>query len=298
VGRILDDGLPEDLPDDYYDWVNDLTARDAAEQMEELSRVYVPSQAERDFEAAYAAMDDEPARYNRLRDKLLPLEKLRLIPPPVPLNDVLYYDSLAWLAGPPGSYKSFLAVQWACEESRRSKVLYVAAEGVAGLARRVDAWEAATRGRVGRLVFLPEAVDVSGSAWLDLEEIVRESRPKLIVLDTQARMTPGLEENSAADVGRYIAGCDVLRRASGACVLSLHHSSKGQAYLRGSSALMGAADTVVAISRPDELQAVVGVRNVKQKDDRQRPEYWLRPADQANGSMVLVECERPDWWPK
>jgi hypothetical protein len=81
-------------------------------------------------------------------------------------------------------------------------------------------------------------------------------------------------------------------------VLTLHHSSKGLAYLRGSSALMGAADTVVALSRPEELQRVVGVRNVKQKDSEQRPEYWLRPADQANGSMVLMECERPEWWPK
>jgi RecA-family ATPase len=129
-------------------------------------------------------------------------------------------------------------------------------------------------------------------------EIVRDHQPKLIVLDTQARMTPGLEENSAKEVGLYVAAVDLLRRASGACVLTVHHSSKGAAYLRGSSALMGAADTVVALARPDELQPVIGVRNVKQKDDRQRPEYWLRPVDQANGSVTLVECECPDWWGK
>ncbi|MCF6843531.1 helicase RepA family protein, partial [Klebsiella pneumoniae] len=60
-------------------------------------------------------------------------------------------QSLCAIYGPSGSYKSFLAISWACHIAAgktwggnnvaRGAVLYVVGEGGVGVPRRVKAWE-------------------------------------------------------------------------------------------------------------------------------------------------------------
>jgi len=55
-----------------------------------------------------------------LRDRLLSLSDLATLPPVRPLTEGLVYrDTLAQLSGPPGSYKSFLALAMACRRRGR-----------------------------------------------------------------------------------------------------------------------------------------------------------------------------------
>ena len=97
--------------------------------------------------------DPAPKRANRhLRDRLLSLTDLRTLPPVQPLIDgLLYRDTLGQLSGPPGCYKTFVAIAMSCAlaagESfgafvvpKPGKVVYVAAEGVSGLETRILAW--------------------------------------------------------------------------------------------------------------------------------------------------------------
>jgi hypothetical protein len=68
---------------------------------------------------------------------------------------LLYSDSLAWLTGKRGHGKSFAALDmaghvslgqnWHGHATKRGPVLYIAAEGVAGLRQRVRAWETLAR---------------------------------------------------------------------------------------------------------------------------------------------------------
>jgi hypothetical protein len=253
-------------------------------------------------EGAYEAKAPEPI-WSDLLGEVMTLDALRKVPKPQPLIDgVLNRSSLAWLAGAPGSYKTFLALDWALHVAtgtgymgravHRSPVLYLAGEGVSGLADRVDAWQEASKVTVTGTHWLPRAVPATAQEWYSLCEVVRHLNIGLVVLDTQARMAGGLDENSVPEMGKFVTALDDLRRANGACVLCVHHSSKAGSALRGSSAVQGAADTVVTLEVKDH---VIGVHNLKQKDMAQFSDYWVRPVVTAK-SCFLVETERPDTW--
>ena len=92
--------------------------------------------------------------------------------------------------------------------------------------------------------------------------------PSLIVVDTLARSFAGsgADENSATDMGVFIRSCDLLREWFDCTVLAVHHSGKdADKGLRGSSALLGAVDTSVAIQRSAGTPCVT-VKVLKQKD--------------------------------
>jgi hypothetical protein len=98
--------------------------------------------------------------------------------------------------------------------------------------------------------------------------------PGLVIADTQARVTVGLEENSATDMGIFINAVSALRTATGACVLAVHHTGRSGGDARGSSAIDGAQDTelkVVADGQPLRGQ----LRVEKQKDLPEREPIQL-----------------------
>lgn len=230
---------------------------------------------------------------NPLMPELLDRAALARIPKPQPLiAGTFNLNSLAWVAGAPGSYKTFVALDYALRVSREHPVLFVAGEGLSGLHDRVEAWEHAEGETVENFHVFPRAIPVTSAQWLMLCDVARTIGAKLVVLDTQARMAGGLDENSVPDMGRYIDGIDTLREFTGACVLSIHHSAKNGSHLRGSSAVQGAADTIITVEVRD---GVIGVHNLKQKDMKQFPDRWYRPTEVA-GSCVLTEQERPANW--
>lgn len=203
-----------------------------------------------------------------LRSHLVTAEQLRDIPPPLPLIDgLLDLDSLAVLFGPPKQYKSFTALDWACSITAGLRwqaravtagpVLYVAAEGVAGLWPRVEAWRAdrtpLSFAPPPGLHFITVPVQLTALHIVaELADIATELGANMIVLDTLARCALGLDENSAKDMGLLVESADMLRRRTGACVLIVHHSGKATgADVRGSSALRGAADTVMRCEATD-----------------------------------------------
>ena len=217
---------------------------------------------------------EDLSRAGQLRAALIHTYGLDDLPVPEALIDgILYRDTLAWLHGKPGHGKSFVALDWAgCVSvgwmwqgrvTMQGPVLYVIAEGVTGLRQRVRAWEDYADTRAG-VAFLPVAVQFLSA--LDLAaviEVARDLHPVLIVVDTQARVTVGADENSARDMGEFVAAADRLRRATGACVLFVHHESRAGENMRGSTALEGAAATIARVTKdgPHLL-----LENPKQKD--------------------------------
>ncbi len=226
------------------------------------------------------------------------------IPPAQPLIDgMLSLDNLAWLAGAPGSYKSFMAIDWAMCVSTgvpymghpvtHVPTVYVTGEGKSGLRERVEAWK---RGQppADKGWWYPQTVHVLSDDWRLLIQACQDVEAKLIVLDTQSNMTAGMDENSAKDMSTWVMRLQDLQAATGACVLVLHHSSKGGESLRGSSVLHGAADSVYAMERLNpEPFSEARVWNPKQKDMPQAKEWYVRPVVTA-GSVVLTECEKPN----
>jgi hypothetical protein len=83
-------------------------------------------------------------------------------------------------------------------------------------------------------------------------------KPDLLVIDPLARFFSG-DENSAKDMGAFVTALDVLIQEYDLTIIIVHHVGKpapgdgraGGDRLRGSSALFGAADTVMLLDRSD-----------------------------------------------
>lgn len=182
-----------------------------------------------------------------------------LVPGWIPLEGTML------VYGPPGAGKSFYAISLALELARGgswcgtrlsepSSVLYLANERLVDLRDRVEAWSRwcgePYPDRLG--VLSPPSPPQLGSV-VDLpalEQYVREHRPRVVILDTFARMTLGKDENSVRDMGEVMESIDSIRRATeGGLVIGVHHSGKDASRgMRGSTAILGAVDLAVEIS--------------------------------------------------
>jgi hypothetical protein len=102
-----------------------------------------------------------------------------------------------------------------------------------------------------------------------------KSRISGIVLDTVAKCMVGLDENSAADMGRFVAFCDSLRDEFQCCVFAVHHLGKDEDKLgRGSTALQAGFDTTIRVTRFKRTRLVkVEVLQHNSHDEREEPFY-------------------------
>lgn len=229
--------------------------------------------------APIASIDSVASGRKPLR--LLTSGDLRALPPVEWLvADLLTTDSTAWIIGKPGQGKSFVALDlalcvatgrdWHGHAVRKGPVVYIVGEGARGTGKRLEAWEkvhldGAEAAGIHFIDAAEEGLVLGSAAWSELQWTVAQVRPVLIVGDTQARLTVGVEENSAKEMGIVVAEFDRLRRLGGGCTMvAVHHQGHAGQQARGSSAMLGAAQTEITISKKERL---VTVRVTKQKDD-------------------------------
>lgn len=177
---------------------------------------------------------------------------------------------VACIYGAPGAGKSllapFLGYMTARGElafgmrTRAGGVLYVAAEDTTGMMQRVTALRLRF-GDAPRFAVVGGVSDLLNVDSPDLEalrEAVDQQRPSLIILDTLAMSFPGLEENTAEDMGRVIKIARLLTE-HGAAVVLIHHDTKAQTPTpRGHSLLNGALDVALQLFPKDESGIVRG----------------------------------------
>lgn len=232
-------------------------------------------------EGAIAKQDAEerekkPTLVDFLRSHLLVTDTLDNVPDPVPLvgTEHLFIDTLNWLIGSPGQGKSFVAidlagcigtgVRWHGHTVRQGRVLYIAAEGVRGVKRRVRAWEAKHGTKMTGVDFLPFPVQsTNGTHWDALVGLATENLYTLIVVDTQARVTVGVEENSNREMGVFVHQAERLRTAAAACTLLVHHTGSGSERGRGATTLDGALTTIM---RCEKEHSMIKLKCMKNKD--------------------------------
>lgn len=244
--------------------------------------------------------DDEDDREETLADvllsRLLTVEQLLERPPPEPLVDgVLFRNTIVAVYGPRGGGKSFVVQDlalckttgtwWHGHRLEPGPVLYVAAEGSPGLGQRFASWLGAHKLHdAGPLHIYPGAINVFRADEAHaLAEVAFMCDAELVIIDTLARSIVGAEENSAKDMGVVVANAEAIRRASGACVLVVHHTRQDGQVMRGSTALDGAADTLIECKANGER---VTLRCEKQKDAAEFEPVTLHRAPFA-GSCVL-----------
>jgi archaellum biogenesis ATPase FlaH len=200
------------------------------------------------------------------------------------IDRLLPKDGLCIIYGSPSAGKTFAALamtahiasgrEFAGCEVERGGIVYLSGESSKGFRRRLKAIKDEF-GFDNRTPFLFRTVPPNlGKADGDAADLIAAIydktnaagwRADIIVIDTVARAAAGIDENSSRDMGQFIANCDKISSELGALVIGIHHSGKVEnAGMRGSSALLGAADCVIAISS-DETGARTA-RIEKQKD--------------------------------
>ena len=116
----------------------------------------------------------------------------------------------------------------------------------------------------------------------------------MIVIDTVARCSVGLEENSARDMGQFIDALYKLRDARAECgttVIVVHHTGHDKSRARGSSALPAGVDCAF-ITESDDPHTLITMRSVKRKDGPPPAPVSMHLAE-VGDSVVIEEVESP-----
>jgi len=179
--------------------------------------------------------------------------------------------------GESGAHKTnvLLTKLFDAAEAKGARVLYIAGEGVYGFCR--DRTQAHAKGRhlnkawVGEHIrvveYVPSLSDVD--AVVEMITVNQPFRPTIVVVDTLATATPGLDENTKAfsDVLADSGACGAIRRGfNGALVLVVTHQGKDEKRgARGHSGQLGNTDFDLHVVA-DKKANVISLTAIKMRD--------------------------------
>jgi hypothetical protein len=203
-------------------------------------------------------------------------EILSLAPQTWKIPNWIPNDSLVMIYAEPGVGKSFFALSFALEVARGGEwlgtpltpepVLYLAGERLSTLRDRCEAWTKYHRQELPSRFFMPEfhgySPHLSDEDTVEAVSLfIKEQGIKLVIIDTYATLTTGIDESSSKDTGPAMASLSKLRADTcGGTVAVVHHSGKNKANgPRGSTAFMASADVAIKVSSGGERQISASV---------------------------------------
>jgi hypothetical protein len=141
-------------------------------------------------------------------------------------------------------------------------------------------------------MLIPDAVQLADAG--QLAALVKVARDfDVVVIDTLARTSAGLEENSARDMGLYVNACYKIRdaaREGGATVLVVHHTGYDTKRARGSSALFANGDGEILIESDDpHVLMTMTVKKRKDGEAGQQLHLHLETVDCGDWTSCVIE---------
>ena len=195
-------------------------------------------------------------------------------------------ESMVLIYGPSGCSKTFIALDmglhiaagrdWHGNRVAQGMVVYIAAAGSRGLAKRIEACKKTWLGRTEDIPFylLPTTVDLldpdadTGPLIEAIRKLEHDTGHTFVAIfiDTLSRSMAGGDENSSVDMPLFVKNCDRIKSELGCTVIPIHHTGKNvKRGARGHSSLRAAIDT--------ELEVSV-VKN--------RPGFWINATKQRD----------------
>lgn len=222
-------------------------------------------------------------------------EAIKERPPEFIVEGLIRPSDLVFIYGAPKSGKTFVVCDLLASVAREGgafagaytaprplRSLYVAGEGKGMIAVRLFA--ACKRHRtdeISRISVLKDPPNLfdERSVYRFVEDISawqeQNGRFDIIVFDTLARCMIGGDENTQKDAAVVIGSFDVIReelavKGKGPALLVVHHATKHDNNMRGSSVFAGAADLILGIRRigRERIIETVGGKDV--------PDSWSR----------------------
>ena len=221
------------------------------------------------------------------------------------IDGVIPKGSFTALYGPPGSFKSFIALDiaeaiatgrtWMGRPVKQTgAVLYLAGEGFGGIGARIKACKMHHQTQDGAPIYivrhqlnLRSSAEDFNALMMAVVTLVEQTGMEfsLAIVDTLARAFGGGNENSSEDMGAFITAMGKVQEFLNCALMVLHHSGKDAAKgLRGHSSLLGAVDTELELLRFDEqMKGVLTISKQKDGADNERfgfemVEVEIRPA--------------------
>jgi hypothetical protein len=230
------------------------------------------------------------------------------------IEGVIPKGSFTALYGPPGSFKSFIALDiaeaiatgrtWMGKEVKQTgAVLYLAGEGFGGIGARIKACKMHHQTEDGAPIYivrhqlnLRSSAEDFNALMMAVVTLVEQTGMEfsLAIVDTLARAFGGGNENSSEDMGAFITAMGKVQEFLNCALMVLHHSGKDAAKgLRGHSSLLGAVDTELELLRFEEqMKGVLTISKQKDGADNERfgfemVEVEIRPAGLALSEPVV-----------
>jgi hypothetical protein len=239
-----------------------------------------------DDDSDFEQLDPLPAEEKPLRFQVLAADEFANRPAPTwIIKHVLPQAELVVLFGASGAGKSFMALDmagaiarglpWRGKKVKQGRVVYIAAEGAGGFRNRMQAYaiqhqvdlaelDIGVIHAAPNLILKEDALDVA-------KAIKASGGADVVIVDTFAQTTPGANENAGEDMGKALAHCKGIHRATGAVVVLVHHAGKDPTKgARGWSGLRAAADAELEVVRTPTGRAL---RLSKQKDGEDELEW-------------------------
>jgi len=299
--------------DDAYEWVHDMqgTRKELAElarQAEIITNQVVVTDSEQlteVFNPVAQLLNIEP--WDTIKDE--PVEWI--------IHNVLPARAFAILVGPPGSFKSFVALDiaeaiatgrtWMGNQvSSPGAVLYIAGEGFGGLGARIMSTKINHNTKDGAEIYvirnqlnLRSSADDFNILMDSIDDLIQRTGIdlRLIMIDTLARSFGGGNENDSSDMGCWIHNCGRMQRKLDCALMAMHHSGKDILRgARGHSSLLGAVDTQLELTKiaMNEPKAGVAGRGVitlsKSKDGQDNLKFGFEMIHiDISGSLNLGE---------
>ncbi len=243
------------------------------------------------------------------------LEDLLLFPDKEWLIDqVIGAGDLGMFYGPAGTGKTFLVIDmiisclmgygWAerFKTKRPLNIAYCAGEGLSGLKSRFGA--AVKHNKVKPSLKNFTFFNTMPQLFLEHEEADHETIKRfvdewksnqekgtadpldILFIDTLHTSTIGADENSAKDMGKALHLCRYASKELGCAVVLIHHSNKGGNEERGSSALRGAMDVIIEITKPKKDPSTMICSKLKDGKQWQSQNFELIPVDGTKSVCV------------
>lgn len=176
-----------------------------------------------------------------------------------------------------------------------TEVLVIAREGHQGFVNRVDAFKKhhGLPEDTDRITFMRASVSfMRDDEFKALCEAVkaRQTPYKLILIDTVARVLPGVDMNEQQTVTLFMERCQILAEVTGAAAIGVHHQNKSGGMM-GSTYFEANADFVFEVERQgeeDEPLTSGQITCTKMKDGEDR---WKRSVAYERVSLSLISDE-------
>lgn len=246
----------------------------------------------KEFESEPKPKDVQPAPKPLKTIKIESWDEIQDEPVEWLIEGVIPVGSFTALYGPPGSFKSFIALDiaeaiatgrtWMGRQvTKPGAVLYLAGEGFGGIGARIKACKIHHETAEGAPIYivrhqlnLRSSAEDFNALMLAVVQLAEQTGIEfsLAIVDTLARAFGGGNENDTADMMAFVVSMGKIQEFLSCALMVLHHSGKDVAKgMRGSSSLLGAVDTELELLRfDDQMKGVLTVSKQKDGVDNER----------------------------